>query len=697
MSRKTVTTPKKATKATSDAALEPVDAELEAMAALPQVGLTRARLLRKLGIRTREDLLLHLPFRFEDRRQFKPLSTCEPGDVVTYRGTIAQAKSSRWRGGRMVFEITLAPDGPVTVGEGDETLVARWFNMYYLPKMLTKGKEVIVHGRLAKGKKGGWSLMHPDFELVVNDEEAFIHLNRITPIYPSTEGLSQRVMRRLMFANTQAEDLPIAEPDYDVPEGLPSLRESLPAAHFPPDDATAAKARERLAYDELVRLQLILAKRRAERLAITRERGAASDQGLAEAFLQQLQFEPTGAQRRVMADLAEDLNAPVPMNRLLQGDVGAGKTMVAVYAMLLAVGRGEQAALMAPTEILAEQHSLNLRRWLEPLGVPVGLHTGSKKIAAGEGDLFTPESASSQTGKVGSITVGTHALLYDGYEGGDLGLVVIDEQHKFGVLQREALAAKGYRPDVLVMTATPIPRTLSLTLYGDLEVSILDELPPGRTPIKTAVRKTSELAKFWNFMGEQLAAGRQAYIVMPLVEESDKVEAKAVTAEYEDVQARFMDYKVGLLHGRMRPDEKEAVMAAFRDGRVRILVATAVIEVGVDVPNATLMMIENAERFGLAQLHQLRGRVGRGGQQSYCVLVGSPKSGESWRRLKIMEESNDGFRIAEEDLKIRGPGNILGTEQSGLPPLRVADLVQDFRLLEYARRTAQGLVDAGTA
>jgi len=672
---------------------ETVSPELEALAALPQVGLSRARLLQKMGIRTREDLLLHLPFRFEDRRQFKKLATCAPGDTVTYRGLIAAAKSSRWRGGRMVFEMTLTPPGPVSVGA--ETLTVRWFNMYYLPKMLTKGKEVIVHGKLGQGKKGGWSLMHPDFELVVDDEDAFIHLNRITPVYPSTEGLSQRVMRRLMFANTQADDLEISEPTYRVPDGLPTLAESLPAAHFPPDEATAAKARGRLAYDELVRLQLVLARRRKARISITRERGCAGDTRLAEKFLKRLHFEPTGAQSRVMRELMGDLQRSVPMHRLLQGDVGAGKTMVAVYAMLLAVGRGEQAALMAPTEILAEQHYLNLTRWLEPLGVRIGLHTGSKKKGVDEADLFAAKSESQ--GVAGSIVVGTHALFYDGYEAQKLGLVVIDEQHKFGVLQREALANKGYRPDVLVMTATPIPRTLSLTLYGDLEVSILDELPPGRTPIKTAVRKPSELEKFWKFMAGQLAEGRQAYIVMPLVEESDKVDAKAVTAEYEAIQSRFGDYKVGLLHGRMKPDAKEAMMTAFREGKVQILVSTAVIEVGVDVPNATTMMIENAERFGLAQLHQLRGRVGRGGNESFCVLVGSPKSGESWQRLKIMEETCDGFRIAEEDLKIRGPGNVLGTEQSGLPPLRVADLGKDFALLEFARDVAQEIVEAEPA
>jgi len=406
------------------------------------------------------------------------------------------------------------------------------------------------------------------------------------------------------------------------------------------------------------------------------------------------------------------------MNRLLQGDVGAGKTFVAVYAMLRAVEAGEQAALMAPTQILAEQHALNLRRWLEPLGIRVDLFTGNTKekskkvdrLQGGELDLFalkngpfgSPRSPSADSSlpspggrrlpHAGSVVVGTHALLYDRYAADKLGLIVIDEQHKFGVLQRLALSRKGQNPDILVMTATPIPRTLGMTVYGDLDVSILDELPPGRQPILTKCRSAKDLDKFWAFLLRQIGEGRQAYVIYPLVEESEKVDAKSVKVEFERLKELLPKAKLGLLHGQLDAAEKERVMTAFRAGEIEVLLSTSVIEVGVDVPNATVMLIENAERFGLAQLHQLRGRIGRGEHPSYCVLVGEPKSLEGWRRLKIMEETTDGFRIAEEDFKIRGPGNIFGTEQSGLPPLLFASLERDYDLLTQARNEASRLV-----
>ncbi len=396
-----------------------------------------------------------------------------------------------------------------------------------------------------------------------------------------------------------------------------------------------------------------------------------------------------------MREIDTDLGHGPPMNRLLQGDVGAGKTFVAVYAMLRAVESGEQAALMAPTQILAEQHALNLRHWLEPLGIRVDLFTGNTKakkgdrLQGGELDLFqskpTPKSA-------GSVIIGTHALLYDRYAAEKLGLIVIDEQHKFGVLQRLALSRKGQNPDILVMTATPIPRTLGMTVYGDLDVSILDELPPGRQAIVTKCRSSKELDKFWTFLLKQIGEGRQAYVIYPLVEESEKVDAKSVKAEFERLKEHLPQAKLGLLHGQLDGAEKERVMTAFRAGEIQVLLSTSVIEVGVDVPNATVMLIENAERFGLAQLHQLRGRIGRGEHLSYCVLVGEPKSLEGWRRLKIMEETTDGFRIAEEDFKIRGPGNIFGTEQSGLPPLRFASLETDYELLTQARNDAGRLL-----
>jgi ATP-dependent DNA helicase RecG len=409
-----------------------------------------------------------------------------------------------------------------------------------------------------------------------------------------------------------------------------------------------------------------------------------------------LPFRLTKAQLRVMAEIDHDLAHGPPMNRLLQGDVGAGKTFVAIYAMLKAVEAGEQAALMAPTQILAEQHALNLRRWLEPLGVRVDLFTGNTRkdrLQGGELDLFhsIPKPAD------GSVVIGTHALLYDRYAAEKLGLIVIDEQHKFGVLQRLALSRKGQNPDILVMTATPIPRTLGMTLYGDLDVSVLDELPPGRQRILTKCRAAKELDKFWAFLLQQLGEGRQAYIIYPLVDESEKVEAKSVKVEFERLREILPGIRLGLLHGQLPPAEKERVMAGFRAGEIQVLLSTTVVEVGVDVPNATVMLIENAERFGLAQLHQLRGRIGRGEHASYCVLVGDPKSLEGWRRLRIMEETNDGFRIAEEDFRIRGPGNIFGTEQSGLPPLRFAHLDTDFDLLVQARDDAKAFTEADPA
>jgi ATP-dependent DNA helicase RecG len=440
----------------------------------------------------------------------------------------------------------------------------------------------------------------------------------------------------------------------------------------------------------------VVALRRMSRATTHRARKVKAGHDLSARWLASLPYKLTSAQRRVMDEIDTDLGHGPPMNRLLQGDVGAGKTFVAVYAMLRAVEAGEQAALMAPTQILAEQHALNLRRWLEPLGIRVDLFPGNTKgnktdrLQGGEIDLFNPKPASARAS--GSVVVGTHALLYDGYAADKLGLIVIDEQHKFGVLQRLALCRKGQNPDILVMTATPIPRTLGMTVYGDLDVSILDELPPGRQAIETKRKSPAEMEKFWAFLMQELRKGRQAYVIYPLVEDSEKVDAKSVKAEFERLKEHLPQVKLGLLHGRLEAAEKERVMTAFRAGEIGVLLSTTVIEVGVDVPNATVMLIENAERFGLAQLHQLRGRIGRGEHKSFCALAGDPKSVEGWRRLKIMEETTDGFRIAEEDFKIRGPGNIFGTEQSGLPPLRFASLDTDYDLLKMARTDAARLI-----
>ncbi len=662
---------------------------------IPSLPPQRVALLQKLGLRTRDDLLFHLPHRYEDRAHPASLTLSQEGEPVTISARIVRAKLNRWRGGRAVFEVTFQPLHPDDKGE---TLRALWFNAYYLQKAFAPDMEVLLYGKAKRDKKG-WLMTHPEFEVVEHDGDETVHLNRIVPVYALTEGLSQRVLRRLLYRLVKESPVLLDDP-HPFPGDLPALRDALPQAHFPDSWEAQIAARRRLVYDEFFLQQCILCRRRMSREKIFKNRAAAPSESqkdpappLHAAFLAALPFAPTGAQTRAMAEIDRDLQLPTPMNRLLQGDVGAGKTLVAVHAMLRAVERGEAAALMAPTEILAEQHYLNLKRWLDPLGISVGLHTGSKKT----GDRSPLDEAPllrSLFGNRGSITVGTHALIYDAFVADRLGLVVIDEQHKFGVMQRLALSQKGRNPDILVMTATPIPRTLAMSVYGDLDASVLDELPPGRGKIVTACRGEADLPKVWKFIREETAAGRQAYVVYPLIDESEKVEAKAVQKEYERLKVELAPARVGLLHGRLKPDEKDDVMTRFRKNEIQVLVSTPVIEVGVDVPNATIMVIENAERFGLAQLHQLRGRIGRGGNKSYCVLAGTAKSEESWRRLKVMEATTDGFKIAEEDLRLRGPGDILGTDQSGLPPLRFGDPLRDFEMLRRAKTDAETLLRA---
>jgi ATP-dependent DNA helicase RecG len=665
------------------------------LAAIHGIGPKYAELLGKLGLITHDDLLHFVPRRYEDRRHLKPISAAQEGQAITVRGKIHSAKPGHW--GALKLEITV---GPATLESSKDLLIARWYG--FRPWGIKEGGEVFLFGRVNQDKKGRWTMSNPEYEIAHDDDESYIHIDRIAPIYNLTEGLTQRVLRRIMFEATQK--IAFHAPEfYPAPAQMMPRQEAFRVIHFPESFQAEERARQRLAYDEFFILQCVVALRRLSRATTHRQRSARTGPALAGRWLASLPFTLTNAQRRVMGEIDADLSHGPPMNRLLQGDVGSGKTFVAVYAMLRAVEAGEQAALMAPTQILAERHALNLRLWLEPLGIRVDLFTGNTKgkkadrLQGGELDLFALKSgpsrgpATATSEPAGSVIIGTHALLYDRYAADKLGLVVIDEQHKFGVLQRLALSRKGQNPDILVMTATPIPRTLGMTVYGDLDVSILDELPPGRQPIVTKRRSAKELDKFWAFLLKQIGEGRQAYIIYPLIEESEKVEAKSVKAEFErlkELLSRTRGTKLGLLHGQLDGAEKERVMTAFRAGEIEVLLSTSVIEVGVDVPNATVMLIENAERFGLAQLHQLRGRIGRGEHPSYCVLVGEPKSLESWRRLRIMEETTDGFRIAEEDFKIRGPGNIFGTEQSGLPPLRFASLETDYELLTLARNDA---------
>jgi ATP-dependent DNA helicase RecG len=630
------------------------------------------RLWQKLGYAEESGLLTHFPRRYEDRSQWRNPFECAEGEWATTRGRIVSAKGSRWRGGRACFQAVLQPEG---LFEGLELV---WFNMPFLKTSLTPGKELIVHGRIQVVKKVR-RMTHPEFEMVRRDEDPTIHLDRLTPVYPLKEGVGQRALRRMIYRLVMERPLDFPEV-HPVPPGFPPAAEALRACHFPESPAALERARKRLAFDELFAMQVLLAERRRRARHALKVRPPRR-RDLCGPFLAALPFAPTRAQERAFAEIGRDLEGDRPMQRLLQGDVGSGKTLVAAHALLRCLERGQNGALLTPTETLAAQHVKNLRALLEPLGVVVQLWTRHHRPA--EVPLLD---------RAGVIHVGTHALIQESVRLPELGLGVIDEQHKFGVAQREAFLRKGGQPDMLLMTATPIPRTLCLALYGDLDVSVLDEMPPGRKPVKTVLRSAAELPRVWEFVRKEAAAGRRSYVVYPVLEESEKHDLKSATAAYEELRGIFGSEQVVMLHGRMDPEEKQARMRDFADGRASVMVATSVVEVGIDVPEATMMVVEHAERFGLAQLHQLRGRVGRGPHQSYCVLVSDAAQEESWARLKVMESIQDGFVLAEEDLKLRGPGNLLGTEQSGLPPLRVANLARDLPLLHQARELAADLV-----
>jgi RecG-like helicase/REP element-mobilizing transposase RayT len=878
------------------------------LADAPFIPRNRVANLARLGLHSLDDLVRHFPRRHEDRRRFEPFPTTETTHPILARGVIVKTgylPYGRWRRG---FEAIIEEEG---IGPLGGRLTLRWFNMPYVQKMIAIGMGVIVFGRVKqKGKR--LVIDHPEFEPVeedASDAVKSIHLNRIVPVHPAGEGISPRKLREWIHHALDAADLDAihslarcsqkggrtSRPP-DSADEVRSLASRLRAIHFPEDDDALLAARADLVFEEFFAMQLVIASRRAA----AREYGGTSrscDGRLLETLLAQLPFTPTAAQLRAIDELRRDLAAPNRMNRLLQGDVGSGKTLVALAAALLTIESGAQAAVMAPTQILAEQHYLNFHRLLAPLGLHIALHTGARKdpgsagvppastpgtagvspAAAGilpaedirysrrnlphferpwakyaitfstknrrllppparrvvldailhearrgrfllyaacvmpdhahiliepqikgnlsngnpeffplsqilhsiksftakeinrleksratvwepesfdrlirsETDLqekfhyitrnpwdanlvsptedypfvwwpekspgcagvpsaladIVPGSVRQDAGRrrqdacapqtpAPHLIVGTHALLYENAQFQNLGLVVIDEQHKFGVLQRASLIERGDCPDVLIMTATPIPRTLALTVYGDLDVSTLDELPPQRGKIITRVRDTSKLPDAAAFLREQIETGRQAFIIYPLIEESAKLEAKAAIEEFERWRALLDPFPCAILHGRLPPEEKESVMRDFRDARTKALITTTVVEVGVDVPNATLMLIENAERFGLAQLHQLRGRVGRGRHTSYCILMPGTDTPEVHEKLAVIEQTTDGFAIAEADLRLRGPGDLLGTAQTGLPPLKLGDLVRDADIMTAARRQAQALFAA---
>jgi len=668
---------------------------------LKGVGPKRADALKEAGIEEIDDLLSVMPFRWEDRRAFATVGELRPGGAeATLDLKVVSSKLVRTRRrGFTIFQAVLA--------DATGNIRAVWYNQPYLQRVLAPDARVVVFGRASLDRRTGRDLVleNPDFERIDPTEEATIHTGRIVPIYRKLGSLSSRAQRstiwHVLAAAEEGDVPPVLPGEVREEQGFPTRLEALRATHFPPADTAMPELADRrtpaqraLAFEEIFVLQLALAERRK---AVERTPRAAQYEipdALRVKLAKLLPFKLTEAQKRVLLEIKADLTGPHPMNRLVQGDVGSGKTIVALLTLLVAVENGYQGALMAPTEILADQHARNILKLLREAGsdVKVVVLMGSQKAAAKRRAL--EDIASGR----GQIVIGTHALFEGGVTFHKLGLVVVDEQHRFGVMQRLALTSKGERPDLLVMTATPIPRSLALTLYGDLDLSVIDELPPGRTPITTVVRFERDREKVYDGIRKEVAAGRQAYVVVPLVEETAANDLKAATAFAEHLGKRiFQKLTVGLLHGRLKSEEKERVMADLVRGAIQVLVATTVVEVGVDVPNASVMVVEHAERFGLSQLHQLRGRVGRGAARSYCVLMVGEEAGEIAKtRLATMEATSDGFKIAEKDFELRGPGALFGTQQHGLSDLQfLAVVLKSPRLIDDARDAARKLADAG--
>jgi ATP-dependent DNA helicase RecG len=656
------------------------------------VGPARAAMLDAKGLKTVEDLLTYAPFRYEDRSNVKSIKQLAPGEMATVLAEVRTAKVAGFRRRNLgLFEATFT-DAAKSV------LAAKWFHGGYLADVLTPGQKVALFGKVEwDSYGGGLSMMHPEFEILSSDDDGdlSLHTGRVVPIYEAAGKMTTRVFRGLLHRILQS----IAPLEDPVPARiletmkLPDRWSAIRELHFPPPDSDLrllnsfrSPAQYRLIFEEFFWLECGLELKRSKARHVPGIAFELTDR-VRERIKEMLPFKPTGAQKRVLGEIAKDMAAAHPMYRLLQGDVGSGKTLVAAEAAIIAIENGYQTAVLAPTEILATQHFFYFKRLFQKLDYVVVLLTGSntareklqlkKIIAAG----------------LAHVVVGTHALIEEDVVFQKLGLAIVDEQHRFGVEQRQMLMEKGGHPDVLVMTATPIPRTLALTVYGDLDVSIIDEMPPGRRPVVTKHVDQDRVEQVYSFLKTQIEAGRQAYVVYPVIEESETQAMKAAQKMHEHLsKIVFTDLTVGLLHGKLKTDEKEAAMQKFQKGEISILVATTVVEVGVDVPNATVMVVEQAERFGLSQLHQLRGRVGRGAEQSYCILVTEKLNPAGKERIRTLVESNDGFYIAEMDMKLRGPGEFFGTRQSGLPALQIGNILRDQDVLEIARNEAQAFV-----
>jgi ATP-dependent DNA helicase RecG len=659
------------------------------------VGPRRAELLKSRNIRTVEDLLLHLPKSYQDRANFVKLDSLKVGQDTAIQAKVYRSRLIETRTRGRILDVILT--------DGTSFVHAKWFHGGYLQQNRTfpAGRNLVLFGRVDFDKyESTFAFFNPEFEVIdEGDGLSSLDIGRFVPIYEEAAGITSRQFRRIVSSALNQLGDGIEDP---LPEeirsanGLPDLRMCLHRIHFPDpsDDLTRLNHRDspyhhRFIFEEFFLLELVFALRRQQSRSVAGVRFHTDDQ-VRERVKQILPFHPTNAQKRVLKEIVEDLKAAYPMNRLMQGDVGSGKTIVAFESIVLAVENGYQAALMAPTEILAEQHFINAKRILAPLDYRIGVMRRGIRKAERE-ELLEKVAAGEM-----QVIVGTHALVEEKTVFKKLGLVIIDEQHRFGVVQRLQLIAKGENPNTLVMTATPIPRTLAMTIYGDLDLSVIDEMPPGRHPIRTTHATERERDRTYAMIRAEMDQGRQCYVVYPLIEESEKIDLKSATEGYQNLSALFPERRVALLHGRLKSEEKEAIMRSFAAGEIDILVSTTVIEVGVDVANATVMLIEHAERFGLAQLHQLRGRVGRGAGQSVCILMTPPGMSDVGRqRIKAMVSSTDGFKLAEIDLQIRGPGEMAGTRQSGLPEFRNANIFTDTHLLSLAQKEAERWASRG--
>jgi ATP-dependent DNA helicase RecG len=648
------------------------------------VGKSFLRHLHNLEIYTVEDLLYHFPRRYLDRRKLTKLSEVRIGEETTVVGTVRSADVRRTSRRKSVIS--------VAIYDGTAYLYGTWFNQPYHAERLPPGTEVAFSGRV-QYRYGRLQMINPAYDILEESQDVgrkTVHTGRIIPLHPATQKMSAAMLRRLiMRALDQFGDLPDHVPLHmRLAYGYPHRSQALREMHFPGSSGRLNRARQRMAYDELLVMQAALAMRRQHLKLDTDGIAHLSPGELVRSFTSTLPFKLTSAQRRAFDEISLDMSRPYPMNRMLQGEVGSGKTVVALLALLLSSQSGHQGAIMAPTEVLAEQHYMNITNLLPgDLGVKVELLTGNTTAARRKEIL---EAA--RKGHL-DILVGTHALIQEDVEFKSLGLVVVDEQHRFGVRQRMLLKAKGARPDALIMTATPIPRTLSLTLYGDLEISVIDELPAGRAGTTTVVADPSGRDKAYDIIQYELEKGRQAFVVCPLIDISPSIEAKAAEKEVKELKRVFPDFDIGLLHSQIPKADKDVVMEDFRRGEIQLLVSTTVIEVGIDIPNATVMMVENADRFGLSQLHQLRGRVGRGEHPSHCLFIFDAETEEAKSRMQAIAEIEDGFNLAEADLEIRGEGSLFGTRQSGMPDLRVARLIKDFHLVKKARKDAFSMVE----